>query len=238
MPSSAVSAMPSRSCTWFAGTKTSPPEYADTPPSFGAFSSTRTFAPRSCAAMAAESPPIPEPTTTTSTDASHLLRPKAMARRSRDHPAVDDDGRAVDVRRVVRGQERDGARDFLRLAHATERHDAAERCLADPLGERELPDERRLDSSRADAVDPHVLPAVLDGERACELDDAPLGSAVRGAVRVRLEAGDGARVDDGALGLQDVRDGFLAHQELTREVDRDHPVPLLERRLRGPAAEA
>src|SRR5271155_977567 len=169
--------MPAASCKWFAGTKTSPPEYAHTPPSFGAFSRTSAFFPASCATIAAASPPSPEPTATTSTVMSHLPSP-SMESPSGDHSAVDHDRGAVDVHGVVGGEERDRPGHLVRLAEAAEGHEPREHGLVHPVRELERLDHRRLDAAGADAVDPDPLAPVLGGERLRQEDDAPLRRAV------------------------------------------------------------
>ena len=73
------SSRPSFAMWRLAGTNTSPPPKAERPPSFGAFSSSAQRRPRSCATIAAEVAPRPEPTQTRSTSRSHFAGFAAIA---------------------------------------------------------------------------------------------------------------------------------------------------------------
>ena len=101
--------------------------------------------------------------------------------------AVDADEVAVDVARVVRGEEDRELCDVLDLAPALERDRVGEE-LVEVLVVEQRPRERRLRVGRADAVDADALVAVLDRQAAREVRRRALGGVVDALVRVPAEA--------------------------------------------------
>src|SRR5664280_3491462 len=96
------------------------------------------------------------------------------------------------------------------------------------VGIGDLPQQRRVDPSRADAVDPDAPTAVVDRHRLGEHDDAALRGVVGTPALGALDPLDAGDVDDRtAAPLEHVDGGVLVHQEGALQVDVDHPVPLL-----------
>src|SRR5262249_24584730 len=143
-------------------------------------------------------------------------------------PTVNHEGGAGHVGRIVGGQESDHRRHFLRLADTSHGHELViflqrSRCRQERL------QQRRVDRSRAHAVDPDVVAGVIDGDRPCEVDHATLGGVVRQQPVVAEKAGDGGGVDDGAAaGPAQVRDGVLATVEDGGQIDVDDVFPDLD----------
>src|SRR5690349_19403554 len=79
-PSSAESSRPKRAAACVAGNQICPPEYAVTPPSLGCFSRTIAVPPRSTQAIAADTPPAPEPTLIRSNDRSTFCTERTSLR--------------------------------------------------------------------------------------------------------------------------------------------------------------
>src|SRR5262249_57824379 len=86
--------------------------------------------------------------------------------------------------------------------------------------------ERRVGTTRADAVDADVLARQLAGERSREQDDAALGGAVRLVHRLALQARLRRHVHDGAVPAPPEMRQRLPAAEIDRtKVDGENPIP-------------
>src|SRR5208283_2120674 len=81
---------------------------------------------------------------------------------TRDPAAVDDEWRAGGERRFVAGEEQRGMRDFVRAADAAEHRTALDEFRLQAVGPGDPIHHRRVNYSRADAVDANVVAAVLE----------------------------------------------------------------------------
>ena len=87
-----------------------------------------------------------------------------------------------------------------------------------------------MDMAGGDAIDPNIVPAVVDRHGVAEADDSALGRGVgvAGPAAASPQADDGGQVYDGtAAGLNHPGDGVLAGEHDALEIDVNDSVPKL-----------
>src|SRR5439155_6932458 len=143
-------------------------------------------------------------------------------------PGVDDERLARDPARLVAREIDRAPADVPAGALGTQRTRAPPALAG--VGA-EVLDHRRPHGTRRDGVDANALGAELDRDGADEPDDAGLRRGVRRAP-VAPWRGDRGDADDRAAAAAHHRgDGRPRGEEHGLEVDGDHPVPLVLRRL-------
>jgi hypothetical protein len=148
------------------------------------------------------------------------------------HAARDLEHRAVDVARLVAGQEGVDVGDLLGLRQAPERHLGAH-LLQHLVGHGR--ENGRLDEARGDRVHAHALGPELARPGLGEADDAELRGRIVRLPEVAVDADDAAGVEDHARALRDQGiDHGLGTMEDPAQVDVDDGVELLQRHLLQP----
>src|ERR687888_1191213 len=157
------------------------------------------------------------PLDTFATLRTKVNRPRVLLRRDVGcgEAAVDDEGRPVHVRRLVRGEEECGVRDLPRRREPSHREVHAPTLEGRRVLLEEAKQHRRLDRARAERVHPDPAARELNRELAGQREDGALrrrvGDLRRGRAHERDEGGD---VDHrAAAALEQVRDAVFAAQE-------------------------
>src|SRR5216683_1670131 len=141
------------------------------------------------------------------------------------HAAIDVQGVAGDVARLVARQEEDAGRDFLGCAHATHRHCSGD-ALALRLGERL--GHRAGDEAGRHAVDGDAARRELGGERLRHADHARLGRRIIGLAGIAGDTDHRGDADDAAPApLHHAAHRRARQAEAGGEVDVDHRLPIL-----------
>lgn len=157
--------------------------------------------------------------------------------RIKGHPAVDVESCPDDVIGVVAGKPDRRTGHVFRLADAAirnERHQPVVGLLGLPGG----PVYRRPDRSRSNRIDPDPVRSDLLRQAAHHQIDAALGGGVVYVARPRNFLVDGAHANDLSRRTgyrrhnsapSKLGDGLTGAEELSRQVDGQHLVPLLQR---------
>src|ERR1035437_8378374 len=143
--------------------------------------------------------------------------------------AVDLDGRAIDIARAVREEERDCGRDLLGLADAAQRDGRGHGLLA-LVGELAAHD-LGVDGPGRQDIDGDAEGAHLSSTATTHTDDCRLGGCVDalGERPAAIECRDRGGVDDPADAPGDhPLGGCLEHEVGAGDVDRHDPLELLE----------
>src|SRR5207247_1917010 len=139
-------------------------------------------------------------------------------------PAVDHQGRTVDERSFLRGEEGVGGRDLVGATSTPER-DLLPLIGLDPRLVFEPSVERGIDEARAEAVDPDARGPELDRHRSGELEDPAFRRVVGGEELLAAERVRGRHVHDRAaraVGRHQAADG-AGDEEHPAAVDRYRP---------------
>src|SRR5215217_733554 len=192
-----------------------------------------TAAPRSAGGMSLRLPPyfptaVRTPERTTTSRAPATLKPPCLAT-SHVQPAVDPVDLPGDVPRLGVGEELDHPGDLGRLPQPADR-DLGDHLVEDLLGHGR--DHLGGDEPGRDRVDRDPLAGRLKGQAVGQPEQARLGGRVVGLADVALLADDRADVDDPAVAaVQHMLEHGMTQIERARQVNSDHPVPVLGRHL-------
>src|SRR5258708_4291195 len=173
--------------------------------------------------------PLPPPVTTARLPSSRLM-PLLLSGGDRPAAVGRDDG-ALDVARIVAGEERGERSNFFRLAETPRRH------LGLPRGDRrfvELRDRRgRADQARRDDIDADLLRAQLDRGGGGKADDACLQGRIGNRILGRVKCGYGAQVHDRTTAASlHLRRRSLRRPDQAMHADGEHAVDRLDLDLR------
>src|SRR5215211_2528513 len=222
----------SRVSVWITLPNTTCPTSAGSTPERRTASRT-TAAPRSAGGMSLRLPPY-FPTAVRTPETTTTSRPAAISQLpcldpSHVQSAVDAVDLPGDVPRVGVGQELDHPGDLLRLAEAAHR-DLGDHPAQGLLGHGR--DHLSGDEARRHRVHRDPLTRRLQGQAVGQPEQPRLGRGVVGLADVALLPDHRADVDDPAVAaVQHVLEHRPAQVEGTRQVDVDHPVPVLHRHL-------